>query len=102
MSSVLFSLHSSGVVINGSSSLSVKEVAAYHLTLLEPSQTVTLCLKLFKSPSSFCCQLETFLMRSRVITVKTSFRLAGCGWDEKVQSKRRDEDDDNDKLEATV
>lgn len=45
MSSVLFSLHSAAVVINGLSSLSVKEVAAYHLTLLEPSQTVTVCLK---------------------------------------------------------
>lgn len=45
MFSVLFSKNSGGVVINGSNSLSVKEVAAYHLTLLEPSQTVTLCLK---------------------------------------------------------
>lgn len=63
MSFVPFSLHSIVVVINGSSSLSVKEVAAYHLTLLEPSQTVTVCLKQRAKSYSSCCQLETIRMR---------------------------------------
>ena len=44
MSLVPLSLHSSGVVINELSSLSVKEVAAYDLTLLEAVQSVTVCL----------------------------------------------------------